>query len=160
MIIKALIGLAFLTLFSECDHRGAEERKEMSTDVAKLSRFINLPKQPEEVRWETVERGASGGMGSNDWVLIAVMRFSQKDIDGIISELSGSESEAATLDKSMVFDWYPPELREILTAEAGGGRRIKGKVYDPAPFAKSPLMNGYAVRIGTTNQLFLYLYTT
>jgi hypothetical protein len=161
MILRVLTGIVLVAMLDSCACRaqpGPEWERKMSKDLAGLSRLINLPQTPEEVWWETV---TLGGTESNDWVLVAVLRFRPGILDTITKGGTSPESETGpTLLKSMTFDWYPRELRAMLVPENGETYRVQGKVLTAEAFARSPLLNGYAVKIGGTEQLFLYLYTT
>lgn len=161
MILRILTGIVLVAMLDGCAWRaqpGPERERKMSKDLAGLSRLINLPETPEDVWWETA---TVGGAGSNDWVLVAVLRFRPGIVDTITKGSTSPGSDASpTLSKSMTFDWYPPELRAMLVTEDGETYRVQGKALSPDAFARSPLLNGYAMKIGGTEQLFLYLYTT
>ena len=88
-MLCSILGIVLMTALGECGHRESGRELKVSKDAASLAKLINLPHQPKEVSWETVNLG---GPDSNDWVLIAVITFEGGVVDEIIghSRLSGS----------------------------------------------------------------------
>ena len=88
------------------------------------------------------------------------MKFSSKDIETIMLKSHTSmPAEMAVLHKSMVFEWYPGELNAMLKPAAGDDFIFRCTVYKADLFARSPLLHGYMLRIGS-DKIFLFLYTS
>ena len=132
----------------------------MQQDLAVLSRFIRLPQGVEDAKWETITLGEAGGIGPNDWVLVAVLRFKPEALQAVLSASSPKrKGETPSLDQSLLFDWYPNTVRSELTAIDGKSFRFEKTSYQPDQFAQSPLLNGYFVPV-SKEEIFLFLQTS
>lgn len=132
MIFRVWTLITALVSFSACGHAQSPEGLKMSRDLNQLSKMINLQHRPDEVWWQTVELNNSGSGEQNDWGLVAVLRFDPKVFSQVTQALRISESETtATLPQSMLFDWYPSELRKMLISEDGRTYKVEGKGVRP-----------------------------
>lgn len=122
----------------------------MKTDVDELSRFIAFPFPPKAAWWRTADRGDSGALGPSDWELMAVLQFAPEDIESIIGKSGLQKSD-------------PPE--KIIASSPGMSELLKNhgpledRLYGAELFARSPLIDGFVVRIKGTDKLFIYLAT-
>jgi hypothetical protein len=135
---------------------------EVSTDVEALSKIITLPARPVSVIWRRQIRGSasdSGLPGPTDWYLEALLTFEPEDADHLTKEAKKSE-KVRDIDSVEGVDWLPVEARQNF--EPGPNRskyKVKGDAYPAGAFAKTPLLNGYFIRLGESPQFFLKLYT-
>lgn len=130
----------------------------MSRDIQTLSKAIHLPGQPEKVWWQRATIGKQGGLGPDDWYLIAVMKFKKNDLETIIHQ-SQTISGDLTLQPSHVFAWFPEELKKIMSPLPDGSFKIQSAGFDPAPFVRSPLLHGFMLKVDDAT-LFLILGTS
>jgi hypothetical protein len=152
---------AFLILSSVgCGLGPPKPGVKMSKDIDALSKIINLPDPPEEVWWEQKSMGAGGGFGPTDWQLVAVLRYRPEVLDAIIADAPVSgENPTPTFTRDLIPDGSPPEFRASLHPDGRDAFHLDSEAHEPGSFARSPLLNGYFIRAGTTDFLFLHLYT-
>ena len=134
---------------------------EVSTDVEALSKLINLPVRPVSAVWRRQVRGTANSRvpGPTDWYLEALLTFDQDDAEKLAQEAKKSEKlrDIGSIDD---LDWLPSEARQNFEAEPNSSKyRVKGEAYPADAFAKTPLLNGYLIRLGESPQFFLNLYT-
>jgi len=134
---------------------------EVSTDVEALSRLITLPAPPVSAVWRRQVRGTPNSRvpGPTDWYLEALLTFDQDDAEKIAKEAKKLE-KLRDIDSIEGVDWLPAETRQNLEAVPNTPKyKVKGEAYPADAFAKTPLLNGYLVRLGESPQFFLKLYT-
>lgn len=138
--------------------RGAssgEAVQTMKSDLETLARMIELPRRPATVAWEARKLGGKGLLGPDDWELLAVLTFSAADMAAIAAMLS---PKGGTYEADFP-DWVVSALGDRV--ERGSQRaRVIGEVYDAAPFARAPLLQGWAMPLADGCSVFVALSTT
>jgi len=160
-ILFILVMLILQTSLNACDAVISTEGEKMSKDVVILSKIINFPVQPEEAWWQEVEMGSSGRLeiGPKDRVFVAVMKFKKNDMDSIVKRSKIASDDTVRLDKSIVFTWYPNELKKLMKPLPDGSSYIKGAVFEPTLFImNSSYTSGYMLKI-SEDKIFLSLGT-
>lgn len=153
----------FLALFMvpvflcACNAEDHDQRHQIRNDIKILSKLIHLPKQPEKVWWQTETMGKPGGLGPDDWCLIALMTFKRDDLEAIIRQSKTIPGDLA-IPSSHVFAWFPEELSKRMRLCSDGSYVIEESAFDPALFVRSPLLHGYMLKIDN-NKILLFLGT-
>jgi hypothetical protein len=139
---------------------GAKEQKIANTDIKTLVRFINLPREPRSVRWETETQP-----GGNDWTLTALLAFEESDVQEILrssEKLGGTAHVAADHLRS----WFPASIRDKYPAASAPNAPltipVDGTRLTPQAFiapAKSPLLHGHAIVFEKENLVYIHLFT-
>lgn len=132
------------------------------TDVPGLNRFINLPVQPVQVQWQMNEKGSGDRMaiGPTDIELIAVLRLDPQGLQALRSRLAEQTSPAELfVARDFVQPWFlaPIQRRFVADPAYPDLLRLAGVRYEPAPFARDGLSNGYVVLAEDT--VFIYLHS-
>lgn len=122
----------------------------MNTDIVELSKLLTLPFQPEAVWWHVSGEEKSDWMGPSDWEIMAVLQFSQKDLEAIIN--NSKLNESLSPDKIVAAS---PAMSELLKGHGPVGDQL----YNADLFAKSPLIYGIMVKIKGTCKLFVNFKT-
>ena len=131
------------------------------TDIVELSKFIQLPAQPIEARWQTAEKGTrTGGIGPTDYEGMAVLEYDTATVqllrDQMLEQTSPTE---LYVTKDFVKPWFPHDVQQMFVTDSLYPEYLKldGTRYQPSMFAKGSLLNGYVVTVG--KQVFVYLHT-
>ncbi len=153
------LSVALLTVFlamTACDAPPKETT--MNSDIDKLSRLIELPVQPRKARWEVIETGTTGGMGPNDWTLVAILEFTPENYRSVIDRLRiGPLKQALQLP---FLPWYPDEIKKWPHAANSGRYLFEGEAASAEPFFSPPLLQGEAIPIPSADALLLVLTTS
>lgn len=132
------------------------------TDIAGLDELITLPAPPVEVRWQIAPKGVSGSaIGPTDYDLVAVLTFDAATLQGLQSQWTEQDSPPELLiAKEFMQPWFAPVLEPLVTVDPAfpAFLRLTGTRYEPMPFAKNSLRDGYV--LVRDNQVFIYLFTT
>lgn len=152
-----LFGLLLLIGFlSGCsDDSGKVERSGIvNTDLVALKRMINVPADVKRCEWQTGKLGPHGG----DWWLAAVFDV---DAERTPEFLRGSSTTG-------VFETPPgfeltssfAILKSLPHAQTTESQRLRliTETYGVGPYARSPLLNGEAIRLSAT-QILILLWT-
>ena len=131
------------------------------TDVPGLSRFINLPVQPVQVQWRVNEKGSGGAaIGPTDIELVAVLRLDPQGLQALRGQLAEQTSPAELfVAPDFVQPWFPAPIQRRFVADPAHPDllRLAGVRYEPAPFARDGLSNGYVLLAEDT--VFIYLHS-
>ncbi len=151
-----VILLAVLLAMNACDAPPKETT--MNSDIDKLSRLIELPIQPQKAQWEVIQAGKTGGMGPNDWTLVAILEFAPNDYHAVIDRLRIRPLKQAL--QLPFLPWYPDEIKMWPHAENSGNYLFEGEAASAEPFFSPPLLQGEAIPISNTDALLLVLTTS
>ncbi len=134
-----------------CNNKQGNERPtKVSTEIYSLSKFINLPYQPQAAWWQTTKIGSSNdimAIGPTDWRLNAVLLFDNNEINNILKDSQLEYYSSSQIDADIIGNIL--DDHGILDKDA----------YKADMFIKSPLLTGVMVRIKQTNKIFLSLST-
>ena len=133
----------------------------MSTSVEELGKLVNLTEHPSSVVWRKRTLGAANSSvpGPTDWQLEAVLTFDQAHAQQLIEQAKKSESPR-DIGSLETVDWLPTETQQYFHQDVGSSKyKPAGEIYSASPFVKSPLTQGYLVRLGDTPNFFLVLRT-
>lgn len=133
--------------------------EKVSTDIDQLAENINLPVRPEQVFWKKkiMNNEGSDVPGPNDYLLIAVLKYSDADIEKLEEETGYSKNESAN-GVAEIEEWFPADLKAS-AKETDGEKSLTGEKYDAATFARSPFNNGSLLRIEKSNYFVLKLFS-
>jgi hypothetical protein len=130
-----------------------------SADAKLLRRYINLPREPLSMKWQTRDLPRHG-----DWSLCVLFRFSRPDLDAIIAASSKLPGPPA-IPADLLNIWFPAQLRDRYAHARRDARGVlleDAMLRTPDPFVvgdRSPLVHG-SVAIWRDEQLaYLDLYT-
>lgn len=157
----AKLSLAAILLLSivACSPQPSPKDMSVKNSTPELSRFIKFPIQPKSVQWQILTSSQEqGGLGPDDWGIVAVLGFSPEDKQKII-ETSNSINVDTTFPSSFILDWFPVGVRSLFAEAGGHGLRLKAAPKDAVLFYNSPLINGFFVPANDDEHLFLYLFT-
>lgn len=160
-VLFILVILILQTSLNACDAVKSTEGKKMSKDLAILSKIISIPVPPEEAWWQEVEMGSPGRLeiGPKDRAFVAVLKLKKNDMESIIKRSNIASDDTVRLDKSMVFSWYPDELKKLMKPLPDGSSCIKGAIFEPTLFiTNSSYTRGYMLKI-SEDKIFLSLGT-
>lgn len=141
---KTFLFCAAFFLFLACTAPAPSAPKPPSTDLATLEKLIPLPKGVKNVLWKS-KTLSEPGLGPTDWTLDALIDFESGALAKILPAIPtlGGASDLTTFTFP---DWVPRTSDKVLFRDA-------------ALFIRSPLLQGFAVRIGEGDRLFIHLYT-
>jgi hypothetical protein len=135
----ALPFLAWLTIGAACQKRmpaSAEKNQRPSVDrrIEKLRDLIVLPALPTDVWFEQLTLGTPGGLGPNDYLLIAVMRIKDRAQrrPGFPPRITAFANRS----------WLPEPVKAAVRPYDNHSVTIRGEEFDASPFAKSPFLSG------------------
>ena len=132
----------------------------VSADLNALSRLISLQdNQVLAARWETFNIGGGGGLGPGDWGVRAVLTLEPSSLERLLAQAAPASPQFLNLGSDAP-PWLIEELDGHLESDAGSGLVVKTAPLDPEPFVRAPLLNGVMGRLGDSNRLFLYLFTS
>jgi hypothetical protein len=129
-------------------HKGISAMKEenqapvVDQHIEKLRELITLPVIPAEVWFEQVPRGTTGGLGPNDYLLIAVMRFKPIELARITQHGQRRPGSPPRITSSANRPWFPEPVKAALRPYDDHSVSVRGEKFDAAPFAKSPFLSG------------------
>lgn len=131
----------------------ASTSKEMKvkTDLQELARLIQLPAGTSAASWEIIQESSGGGLGPNDWSVLAILHLPQEALNGLLAQ-----STAQTADPGQLAALQRPWLA------AADKQHLQGnisQVYPATAFFKSPLQQGFFLPLPGSGQILLYLYT-
>ena len=161
-----LLALACLLALAGCGPASGQRAAPTTaapipTDVPGLSRFINLPVQPVQVQWRVNEKGSGGAaIGPTDIELVAVLRLDPQGLQALRGQLTEQTSPAELfVAPDFVQPWFPAPIQRRFVADPAHPDllRLAGVRYEPAPFARDGLSNGYVVLAEDT--VFIYLHS-
>ncbi len=162
-----LLALACLLVLAGCGPASGQRTAPTTaapipTDVPGLSRFINLPVQPVQVQWQVNEKGSGDRMaiGPTDIELVAVLRLDPQGLQALRSQLTEQTGPAELfVAPDFVQPWFPASIQRRFVADPAHPDllRLAGVRYEPAPFARDGLSNGYVLLAEDT--VFIYLHS-
>ena len=157
VLVTVIVGVSVLS----CVPPSESKESPVKTDVEKLSQLIHLPQGVNVVQWEVLPQGTVGGLGPNDWELLAIIEIPNGDtLRSLIKSSPISETnEVMAFPHNFVRGWFPQELVMLWAEKSPGQKVLTVMPRNPAFFLKSPLLNGFFVPFGSKGQIFLYLYT-
>lgn len=120
---------------------------EHSRDKSKLAKLLNLDPMPESVIWSVSEYP-----GGNDWGLFAVLSYNPELAVKLQDALPVQQGEFEIEIQS----WVPEHLLANIVRNEGKAKF--DKTQSIGLYAKSPLLNGFAVSV-TDTDVFVQMYT-
>lgn len=132
------------------------------TDIAELTKYVQLPAPPQNVYWQTYQKSTGDSdLGPTDWELIAVLVYDTT----VLQQLEGQMTEQTHptelfVSPAFLRDWFPESVKSRFVQDGAYPEYLKldGMRYEPVLFAQAPLTNGYVFI--ADNLLFLFLYTS
>ncbi len=101
-------------------------------------------------RYGAVPRGIVGwAPGPTDWVLVAVMKFDEHDLEGLISSSQPHKASPARILKAEVPRWVPPEVMAAMTPLDETHFAVNGRKFLATPFAAKPGKSSATASVGT-----------
>ena len=161
-LFLVIAALAFLSPACSKNNTDVPMQNNIKTDVELLRKFIQLPKEPLTVKWQTEDavplKSQFLAPGPTDWNLVAILEFKPNDL----AELTAStdvidNKEAAVLLENFMRDWVEQAL-------GAGSKKVNkhysfdGTVRNADIFAREPLLHGYWVQL-QDNTILLLLHT-
>ncbi len=134
---------------------GAADRQ-----VEKLRSLITLPAKPAEVWFEQVPRGAAGGVGPVDALLVAVLRFDPADLARVTAGARQRPGSPPRISSAADRAWFPDAVKGALRPYDYRSVAVRGDKFDATPFAKSPFGSGYFVAVEGGEYVILVLETS
>jgi hypothetical protein len=147
-------------------HKGISAMKEKKQAVVvdqrieKLAELITLPTTPIEVWFEQVPRGTTGGLGPNDYLLIAVMRFKPIELARITERGQRRPGSPPRITSSANRPWLPEPVKAAIRPHDDHSVSVRGEKFDGAPFAKSPYLSGTFSAVEGGEYVILVMETT
>lgn len=135
---------------------GPYTRTPVSTDIDKLARYVSFPARPASATWETLAISDPRLPGPTDWYLMALLHYSEADLDSIARGAQPS-SESAALTISEIRPWFPASLKSAFIPSGGETLRFNGQSYRANLFYKGSLHDGYFVVEPSQRAILLYL---
>lgn len=134
-------------------------QEDVSTDIDQLAKNINLPVRPAQVVWKKKTMNNEGGdiPGPNDYLLTAVLKYSDADI-GKLEEKTGRNKNETAQGTAEIEEWFPADVKSS-AKEINGEKSLTGEKYDAKAFARSPYNNGTLLRVGNSNYFVLKLFS-
>lgn len=152
ILITFVVVCIVVASLTACNKKkNGKNTSEISTDINKLSQFINLPYSPKAVWWQVTRIGTPdtpSSPGPNDWKLNAVLLFEQKDIESILNK---SQLDQQSESPEVIYNGFK-EIQDLLKSHG----TFENKIYKADMFGQS---NGLAIRIQGTNKLFVSFTT-
>jgi hypothetical protein len=115
-LIRLVICIPILLIFLSCNNQ-----EKYKTDIELLKSYINLPREPEEVRYEIIEEKLRAGSQdcSKLTSVVGVLRFSDKDFKFIVENLKKAAAYDTELAKDDEFyrEWYSSSIKEIFSKD-------------------------------------------
>lgn len=127
--------------------------------VEKLRELITLPATPTEVWFEQVARGASGGLGPTDYLLVAVVRFDHAHLAPVIAAAHPRPGAPPRISATANRPWFPEPVRAAIRPHDDHSVTVRGEKFDAAPFGKPPFLAGYFVVVEGGEYAILVLET-
>lgn len=109
------------------------------TDAAQLARLIALPGPPQAVRFDV--------SGTGDQVLCALLEYAPGTAAAVLQGAPITRPAGGVLNIS-ASDWLVAALAGAIAPRADGMQEVTAPLHDPAPFARSPFLNGWAFDAG------------
>jgi hypothetical protein len=131
-----------------------------STDIDSLAAATTLVPRPISATWHRETRGSNrvaGVPGPKDYLLVAVLRYADKETAEVVSAAAGLERPRA--GETEIRDWFPDAMKQRAIKNERGTLVIRGERLSAERFLRSPLLNGSLVRIPDSNDFVLMLYT-
>ncbi len=128
--------------------------------LEKLRDLIALPATPTEVWFEQVPRGAPGGLGPTDYLLVAVMRFDHAQLASVTATAHRRPGAPPRISAAANRPWFPEPVRAATRPYDDHSVTVRGDKFDAAPFAKSPFLSGYFVVVEGGEYVILALETS
>ena len=132
-----------------------------NTDISELGQLIQLPAQPQNVYWQTYEKGdGRSELGPTDWELVAILEYDPATVTELRTQMAlQTHPNELFINPDFVKSWFPQSVKNIFVADAAYDDYLKldGDRYEPDMFVQSPLLNGYVIVLD--NLIFVYLYT-
>ena len=129
------------------------------SDLVALARMINLPFQPDSVKWQTASlvTNKSQSFGPEDWGIVVLMKISDKDFKSFME--GAQDTKSASLPAAFALPW----LSSMITSEfrldtSGSYYEFTRSAVSAEAFYRSPLLNGAIFPVSST-ELLLYLHT-
>lgn len=128
--------------------------------VEKLRELITLPAAPADAWFEQVPRGAAGGLGPTDYLLVVVMRFDRTRLSTITAAAHPRPGTPPRISATANRPWFPEPVRAATRPYDDHSVTVRGEKFDAAPFAKSPFLSGYFVVVEGGEYVILALETS
>ncbi len=164
--VMAAMGLGVLLLVAPGCHTrslgsaGGTQAGAANRQVDKLQSLITLPAKPAEVWFEEVPRGAPGGAGPIDALLVAVLRFDPADLARVTAGARQRPGSPPRISSTADRSWFPDAIKGALRPYDYRSVAVRGDKFDAAPFAKSPFGSGYFVAVEGGEYVILVLETS
>jgi AcrR family transcriptional regulator len=126
----------------------------------RLRELIALPAPPVEVWFEQVPRGAPGGLGPTDYLLVAVMRFRPDDLARLTAAAPRRPGSPPRVLAAAQRPWLPEPVKAAIRPHDERSVTVRGEKFDAAAFAKSPFLSGSFVAVEGGEYVLLVLQTT
>jgi len=156
-----IVTLIWISQGCNENNNDVQMHNDANTDVKQLRKFIQLPKEPVTVKWQSGDVVATSDQsvpGPKDWGLVAVLEFKPNDISELIVLSNVKEqSRAASLPENFMWDWVEQVL-DAKSKKINNFYKIDGAARNADIFVRTPLLNGYWVEF-KENTILLYLYT-
>ena len=156
-----IAALVFLSPACSENNTGVPMQNNAKTDVELLRKFIELPKAPLSVKWQTgdmVTAQNQSTLGPKDWGLVAILEFKSDDITELAAASGVIENKkTVALPETFMWDWVKPALG-VHSEKVNHYYPLEGTARKADVFSRSPLLNGYWVQL-QGNTILLYLYT-
>jgi len=111
-------------------------------DLEKLRKLVTLPAPPVQVWYEQVPRGASGGLGPSDYLLIVVMRFKPNELASITAHAQRRPGPLPRITSEANRPWIPEPVKSAICPHDDYSVSVRGETFDAADFSKSPFLSG------------------
>ncbi len=132
----------------------------ISHDEAAIRSRLNLPGTPLEVSFEQLPKGAPGGLGPTDYVLVAVLRFDKPTLAHLAEMSQPRPGNPPRISLLADRPWFPAPVKAAIEGRDGTGVSIRGRKFDAAPLLKSPYATGYFVIVEGTDYVILSAQTS
>jgi hypothetical protein len=115
-LIRLAICIPILLNFLSCNNQ-----EKYKTDIELLKSYINLPREPKEVRYEIIEEKLRAGSQdcSKLTFIVGVLKFSDKDFKFIVENLK----KAAAYDSLALINdyksWFPASVKKKIIKKDG-----------------------------------------
>jgi len=156
MLVCALLFFSFGILTSGCSDNSTttEQMNAMNTDINELKRLIQLPGDVKGCEWQTGKVASHGG----DWWVAAVLEVASEDAAKFLSGPGTKELFETPLGMTLTSTFAA--LNSFPEAQPTQSKQISlvTETYGVEPYAKSPLLNGKAIRL-SDQQVLVVLWT-
>lgn len=135
---RIILVMIFLSLLG-CKQRNTII-SDMSSDMSQLKILCNIPDYVSSCEWQTFNEG-------NDWGILMILRVDFNSTQTIDNNFTEQPSDTVMLGFATIPPWLNKYSVSFENTNIKGIYKATKTTYEPELFKKSPLLNGFMLKI-------------